>query len=217
MWSSSLSAVPLLVIALILGLASHDVAAFQPTIPAFGLSPALNSFTPHRPKDAVAQCLLSLRSGATSAHREQLAPQIAAGGSEFEGSFDAAKAAGKVRIVGAVVEQDGKYLMVERLKRSRGFFEFPGGKVEDGESDMDALVRELKEELNVEGSVLSTETVSVGEDGPVQLVCYRAEISGNPSPTEQGQLTVRWVERSEMRSLAVPPADQAIIDALLAE
>lgn len=48
--------------------------------------------------------------------------EVAAGSSDFEGSFSA----GKVRIVGAVVERDGKFLMVERLKRSRGFFEFPG-------------------------------------------------------------------------------------------
>jgi 8-oxo-dGTP pyrophosphatase MutT (NUDIX family) len=51
-----------------------------------------------------------------------------------------------ITIVGAIVEREGKYLMVERLKRSRGYFEFPGGKLEEGESDQSALVRELKED-----------------------------------------------------------------------
>eukprot|EP00960_Hanusia_phi_P075717 768459-Hanusia_phi.AAC.5 len=59
----------------------------------------------------------------------------------------------KVKIVGAIVERNGKFLMVERLRRSRGYFEFPGGKVEEGETDEHALVRELKEELSVEGKV----------------------------------------------------------------
>ncbi len=63
----------------------------------------------------------SRRSGLTEGYPNRQR-QVATGSSDFDGSFEAEK----VRIVGAVVERDGKFLMVERLKRSRGFFEFPG-------------------------------------------------------------------------------------------
>mmetsp|Transcript_24290 Transcript_24290/g.57707 ORF Transcript_24290/g.57707 Transcript_24290/m.57707 type:complete len:215 (-) Transcript_24290:48-692(-) len=187
-----------------------DVAAFQPAHPALALSPSPSALVSKRPTGHVGDCTLPLRSGAARTVRQLITQQeVAAGSSDFEGSFSA----GKVRIVGAVVERDGKFLMVERLKRSRGFFEFPGGKVEEGESDADALVRELKEELDVEGQVVSTGALSEGEDGPVQLVCYRAEIRGDPRPTPE--LSIRWVERGALSGLAVPPADAAIIAALL--
>jgi len=120
----------------------------------------------------------------------------------------------KITIVGAVVERQGKFLMVERLKRSRGYFEFPGGKVEEGETDQSALVRELREELQVEGNVISQDPVAVGQDGPVQLKCYRAEISGDPQ-VPRDTLSVRWVGLDELASLAVPPADQAVVRSLL--
>lgn len=120
----------------------------------------------------------------------------------------------KITIVGAVVERQGKFLMVERLKRSRGYFEFPGGKVEEGETDQSALVRELREELQVEGNVISQDPVAVGRDGPVQLKCYRAEISGDPQ-VPRDTLSVRWVGLDELASLAVPPADQAVVRSLL--
>ena len=96
----------------------------------------------------------------------------AVGGSGAEGEA-------KIIVVGAVVKREGKFLMVERLKRSRGYFEFPGGKVEEGETEAAALARELKEELQVESTVTSNQPVAV-EDGPVRLKCYLAEINGEP-------------------------------------
>jgi len=119
----------------------------------------------------------------------------------------------KITIVGALVERHGKYLMVERLKRSRGYFEFPGGKVEEGETDASALVRELREELQVEGNIIGLEPVAVGQDGPVQLKCYRAEFSGEPQ-VPRDTLSFRWVGLEELKSLAVPPADQAVVRSL---
>ena len=120
----------------------------------------------------------------------------------------------KIIVVGAVVKREGKFLMVERLKRSRGYFEFPGGKVEEGETEAAALARELKEELLVEGTVTSNQPVAVGEDGPVRLKCYLAEINGEPmAPSDT--LSVKWVGQDELRTLAVPPADQAVVRTLL--
>ena len=131
----------------------------------------------------------------------------AVGGSGAEGEA-------KIIVVGAVVKREGKFLMVERLKRSRGYFEFPGGKVEEGETEAAALARELKEELQVESTVTSNQPVAVGEDGPVRLKCYLAEINGEPmAPSDT--LSVKWVGQDELRTLAVPPADQAVVRTLL--
>ena len=121
-----------------------------------------------------------------------------------------------ITIVGAVVEREGKYLMVERLKRSRGYFEFPGGKLEEGESDQSALVRELKEELKVDATVRSSEPVAIGQDGPVELKCYLADISGDPQAPPD-TLSFRWVSSGELKTLAVPPADQAVVQSILAK
>jgi len=119
-----------------------------------------------------------------------------------------------ITIVGAIVEREGKYLMVERLKRSRGYFEFPGGKLEEGESDQSALVRELKEELKVDATVRGSEPVAIGQDGPVELKCYLADISGEPQAPPD-TLSFRWVSSGELKTLAVPPADQAVVQSIL--
>lgn len=54
-----------------------------------------------------------------------------------------------IDVVAAVVEKEGKYLIAQRPVEKGGEWEFPGGKVEKGETFFEALVREIKEELNV--------------------------------------------------------------------
>jgi 8-oxo-dGTP diphosphatase len=57
-----------------------------------------------------------------------------------------------IRVICGIIYKDHKILLTRRKKTKSlgGFWEFPGGKVEEGESDKDALERELKEELNIE-------------------------------------------------------------------
>ncbi len=118
---------------------------------------------------------------------------------------------GLQRVVGAVALREGRVLMAQRAKgRFEGFWEFPGGKVEDGESDEEALRRELKEELGVEAGV--HHLIAVGRDGATELWCYAVDFDGEPLALEHKAL--RWVPLGELAALRTPPADARTISAL---
>ena len=93
-----------------------------------------------------------------------------------------------------------------------GFWELPGGKVDPGEEDTEALVRELKEELGV--------TVAPGERFgndvviPVGVlrVWWARIVDGTPQPLEHAAL--RWVAADELGELPWLPADAPVVDAL---
>src|SRR5438552_4803496 len=61
----------------------------------------------------------------------------------------------RIRVVAAMIEKDGKYLITQRRPTATLplLWEFPGGRVEEGESDEAALARELKEEMGIDGDV----------------------------------------------------------------
>ena len=119
-------------------------------------------------------------------------------------------------VLAAVIERDGRFLMTRRLEGTHlaGKWEFPGGKCEPGEAHDACLVRELDEELGVECEV-GEEIFTVEHAYPertVRLHFHRATLLGEPSP-QQGQ-GMRWVERSELRALELPDADQGLVDLL---
>lgn len=116
-------------------------------------------------------------------------------------------------IVGAAIVVDGKVLGCERAEppEAAGKWEFPGGKVEPGESDHDALVRECEEELGVIIKVGDR----VGGDVPLAhgravLRVWRAElVSGEPQAIEHRSL--RWLGPDEVDSVPWLPADAPIV------
>lgn len=119
-----------------------------------------------------------------------------------------------MRVVAGVVIDSGRVLIARRCSHLRmgGLWEFPGGKVEPGESDEQALRRELKEELNLAVDVHEYLGESVHDDGrgPIQLVAYRCSIRSGRM-TLQDHDAVRYVEPSEFSSFQFAPADLPLL------
>jgi 8-oxo-dGTP diphosphatase len=116
-------------------------------------------------------------------------------------------------IVGAAIVVDGKVLGCERAEPAEvaGRWEFPGGKVEPGESDHDALVRECQEELAVDIRLLDRIGVDVPlAHGRAVLRVWRADlVAGEPQALEHRSL--RWLGPDELDSVPWLPADAPIV------
>jgi 8-oxo-dGTP diphosphatase len=116
-------------------------------------------------------------------------------------------------VTAAVIERDGKYLVTRRQDgvHLEGYWEFPGGKCEPGESLEDCLRRELVEELGTDAEI-GAELLAVTHGYPdrrVELHFIACRLAGTPSPL-LGQ-EMRWVARADLRSLKFPPADDELI------
>jgi len=118
-----------------------------------------------------------------------------------------------VIVTAALIIEQGKILVTQRKKDSPHglLWEFPGGKVKEGEEPRDALRRELKEELDVEvevGMIFDAIFYSYPEY-PILLLVYRCRIEkGSLRPI--GCHDLRWVNLRELEKLAMPPADDPI-------
>lgn len=122
------------------------------------------------------------------------------------------------RVTAAVIEKDGKILIAKRHKGDMhgGRWEFPGGKVELGETPEECLKRELKEELGIEAEV--GDFVCASEFTymliPMELLVYRAKwISGDLKALDHDEL--KWVEPDELRKYDFVKADVRVVDFLL--
>jgi 8-oxo-dGTP diphosphatase len=121
-----------------------------------------------------------------------------------------------LNVVAAVVERDGCFLVTRRQAgvHLEGLWEFPGGKVSAGESHEQALRREMLEELDTDVAVraLVSTASHAYDDRHVTLHFYQCELTGTPRPL-LGQ-EMRWVQRSQLRTLGFPPADEELIELL---
>jgi 8-oxo-dGTP diphosphatase len=118
-------------------------------------------------------------------------------------------------VVGAVIVSGGLVLAAQRGGGGSlpNLWEFPGGKIEDGESPQEALVREIREELLVDitvgAEILST--THEYEFGVVTLTTYYCDLrSGTPRLTEH--IAMRWFAPSELPSVEWAPADLPAVD-----
>lgn len=123
-----------------------------------------------------------------------------------------------VRVVAAVIERDGKYLACRRARHKSlaGLWEFPGGKVEPGETDQDALRREILEELGVEiqvGVHLATSFNKAGESD-IELVAYRARLSKGDVSASSDHDELRWLTSKELEGVVWAPADVPFVEIL---
>jgi len=120
----------------------------------------------------------------------------------------------------ALVDADGRVLIAQRPegKQLAGLWEFPGGKVEAGETPEECLIRELREEIGVEtqAACLAPLTFASHSYDDFHLlmplyVCRR--FTGIPEPREAQAL--KWVKPSRMRDYPMPPADAPLIPFLV--
>lgn len=122
-------------------------------------------------------------------------------------------------VVAAIIEREGKILLARRPEEGDqpGLWEFPGGKVEAGETQPEALARELREELGI--------TAKIGG----YVASHRREVSGRMInlhawhvATFQGELTAHchseltWCEPPEAFGYALAPADIPLLEAFMA-
>ena len=118
-----------------------------------------------------------------------------------------------VVVTAALITEQGKILVTQRKKDSPHalLWEFPGGKVKEGEEPREALRRELMEELDVEvevGMIFDAVFYSYPEY-PILLLIYRCRVEkGLPRPIACQDL--RWVPLRELGKLTMPPADDPI-------
>jgi 8-oxo-dGTP diphosphatase len=123
-----------------------------------------------------------------------------------------------IAVVAAVIEDAGAFLVTRRPTgvHLAGLWEFPGGKIDEGETHAAALAREIREELGVDVTVhdLIFQTTHAYPERTVTLYFYRCRLGGQPTPM-LGQ-EMRWVARNELPSLGFPPADKDLIRLLSA-
>lgn len=120
----------------------------------------------------------------------------------------------------ALVDQDRRVLIAQRPegKPMAGLWEFPGGKVEAGETPEETVIRELEEELGVQTKAACLAPLTFASHAYESFhllmplyVCRRFE--GIPRPLE-GQ-AVKWVRPKDMRSYPMPPADEPLVPFLI--
>lgn len=119
-----------------------------------------------------------------------------------------------IEVSAAIIEKDGKVLIAQRPgDKSQGYkWEFPGGKVESGETAEESLKREIKEELNIDIKVkaLLGENIYEYPSGIIKLIGFYSEwISGDLKMHEHKSL--KWVTVDELKSYDFAPADMAFV------
>jgi len=127
----------------------------------------------------------------------------------------------KTVLVSAVslIDRDGRVLLAQRPegKSMAGLWEFPGGKIEPGETPEKALIRELQEELGIDtwASCLAPLTFAshTYEDFHLLMVVFACrKWEGTPKPRESQKLA--WVRVNDLRNYQMPPADKPLIPVL---
>lgn len=118
-------------------------------------------------------------------------------------------------VVGAALVRDGRVLACRRTEPPHlaGLWEFPGGKVEAGESDAEALRRELREELVVDAAVGARlgPDVLLGNTGVLRVYLCRL-LSGEPALVDHD--AHRWLGPDELTDVPWIPVDRPVVEAL---
>ena len=123
-----------------------------------------------------------------------------------------------IRVTAAIIELENKILIAQRKAKDSlfgGLWEFPGGKIEDGETPKECMARELKEELEIEVEVgrLIISNKHRYPNGIYELLVYKVEhISGNFVLNDHDE--IKWITIAEISKFDFPPANTPIINYL---
>jgi 8-oxo-dGTP diphosphatase len=119
-----------------------------------------------------------------------------------------------IPVVGAAILRDGRVLAARRAAPARfaGGWEFPGGKVEDGESDAAALTRECQEELGV--TIAVGRSLGTAADGPIVLTLYAATLLDGEPAALQDHDDLRWLSAGELGDVGWLPIDVGFLPAV---
>ena len=123
-----------------------------------------------------------------------------------------------IDVVAAVIQnEEGKILIAQRnLKKSQGgLWEFPGGKIEPNETKEEAIIREIKEEMDIdiEAKKFIGQKVFNYPDKDINLIAIECkQIKGDIKLNEHED--IKWVNKNELRNFNFAPADKFIINAI---
>jgi 8-oxo-dGTP diphosphatase len=127
----------------------------------------------------------------------------------------------QIRVVGAMLQnEEGRYLITQRPPKATLplLWEFPGGRVEEGETDAQALAREIREEMGVEVTVLE-EAMHTHHEYPrydIDFRVFRCRLSDPNAPIQHLRVhDHRWVKLEEMSQYQFPDADAKTLAKLL--
>ncbi|MTI83268.1 MAG: (deoxy)nucleoside triphosphate pyrophosphohydrolase [Firmicutes bacterium] len=114
------------------------------------------------------------------------------------------------RVTAAIIEKNGKILVTQRPRTDKlGLkWEFPGGKIEPGETPEQCLVREIKEELNLDIKITGhfMNSTYKYETGEIELICYFAEITAGEIKLNFHE-AAKWTEKGKLNEFDFAPAD----------
>jgi 8-oxo-dGTP diphosphatase len=124
-----------------------------------------------------------------------------------------------IKVAAAIIENDQGLILIARRRKGKsqeGLWEFPGGKLEEGESPEVCLARELQEEMNIEIAPYEFYGVNDHWYGSVHihLIAYKARfMSGEIILTDHDD--VRWVQREELGEYLFAPADVKFVEMII--